>query len=94
MKVKLGQPIVSYYKEMKSLPALSRIWRRSTLPLRFRAASKYPCWSSMDSEQVPCFSHSCDQNAEPLLLGQASVGQLIRILLIRSEICRRIYNEI
>ena len=86
-EIKLGQPISSYYRD-EELPALSRIWRRSTLSLRFRAAWKYPCWLRMDSEQVPCFSHSCDQNKEPLPLGQASVGQLTRILLIRSEIYR------
>ena len=62
--------------------------------LRFREAWKYLCWSWMDSEQVLCFYHSWDQNEEPLLLGQVSVGQLTCIMLIRPEIYRMIYNEL
>ena len=49
-------------------------------------------WTRSKSHVSPI--NSCAQNEEPLPLGQASVGLLTCILLIRSEIYRMIYNEL
>lgn len=68
------------------VPACWRNWRRLAFSLSLTAASKYSRWSSSDSEQVPCFSHSWDQNLLPSLLGQLSDGQFFSMLFTRSDI--------